>query len=458
MPRGPAHLPGPLTPGSGSPRGEELRFRDVPGGPGRPSGGRGARPRIFFGWYIVAAGLVTNLVMGAGLVGYVPGVFLEPMTEELGWTRTEFIVAFIGGQVVMAFSGLAVGGLIDRHGGRPLVLAGSAVTIVTLLLTAEVRELWQWWLLRGLLQSTGIAIAGSLVVSVTLSKWFVARRGRAIAIAAMGLSLAGVVVPNALTPVVDEFGWRAGWRVLALATAVLVIPAALAMRRQPEDQGLLPDGRRQDDSDSASAAIARRDFARSLTRSQALRTSAFWLLIVAFGLVGLNVLSLATQGIPFLTDVGFSRGTAALMLSLLALPGLLTRPLWGLAAERISVRLLATAAFVAVAVGMLAVVATARAGSTPLVAASFLTVGLGMAGFAPLNELLWATLFGRRYLGAVRGVVMPFSVVFGAAGPLGLALYHDIVGNYDGILVVMGGLAVLAAVLMQFVRDPSAPG
>ncbi len=393
--------------------------------------------------------------MGAGLVGYIPGVFLEPMTEELGWTRTEFIAAFIGGQAVMAFSGLAVGGLIDRHGGRPLVLAGGAATVITLLLTAEVQELWQWWLLRGLLQSAGIAVGGSLVVSVTLSKWFVTRRGRAIAIAAMGLSLAGVVVPNALTPVVDAFGWRAGWRVLALATALLVLPAALAMRRRPEDRGLLPDGRAADAGGGEQERIARADFERSLTRSQAIRTPAFWLLIVAFGLVGLNVLSLATQGLPFLTDAGFPRTTAALMLSLLALPGLLTRPLWGLAAERTSVRLLATGAFSCVAVGMLAVVASARVGSTPLVAVSFLTVGLGMAGFAPLNELLWATLFGRRYLGAVRGVVMPFSLVFGAAGPLALALYHDVAGSYDGILVVMGVLGLFAAAIMPFVRDPS---
>jgi OFA family oxalate/formate antiporter-like MFS transporter len=416
------------------------------------------RPRIFFGWYIVAAGLVTNLVMGAGLVGYVPGVFLGPMTEELGWTRTEFIIAFIGGQFVMAFVGLAIGGLIDRHGGRQLMLWGTAVTVVTLLLTAEVQELWQWWLLRGLAQSAGIAAAGSLVINVALAKWFVTRRGRAIAIAAMGLSLAGVLVPNLLTPVVDELGWRAGWRLLAVVTAVLVIPAALVMRRQPEDHGLLPDGRvAGDGGDEAAAARAHEDYVRSLTRSQALRSSAFWVMVVAFGLIGLNLLALATQAIPFLTDAGFERGTAALMLSLLALPGLLTRPLWGLAAERTAPGLLATGAFIAVAIGMLGVVASARAGSTPLVAASFLNVGSGNAGFVPVQEVLWASLFGRRHLGAVRGVVLPFQLLFGAAGPLALSVYYDIAGSYDGILVAMAGFAVVAVALMQLVRDPTLP-
>ncbi len=414
------------------------------------------RPRIFFGWYIVAAGLVTNFVMGAGLVGYVPGVFLEPMTEELGWTRTEFIVAFIGGQFVMAFSGLAIGGLIDRHGGRQLMLWGTAVTVLTLLLTAEVQELWQWWLLRGLLQSAGIAMAGALVINVALSKWFVTRRGRAIAIAAMGLSLAGVVVPNLLTPVVDELGWRAGWRLLAVATGVLVFPAALVMRRQPEDYGLLPDGRIEGvEGGEEAAARAHEDYVRSLTRSQSLRTSAFWLMVIAFGLIGLNLLALATQAIPFLTDAGFERSIAALMLSLLALPGLLTRPVWGLAAERIAPRLLATGAFIAISIGMLGVVLSARSGSTTLVAVSFLTVGSGMAGFVPVQEVLWATLFGRRHLGAVRGVVLPFQLLFGAAGPLALSLYYDIAGSYDGILVVMAGFAAIAAVMVQLVRDPT---
>ena len=97
----------------------------------------------------------------------------------------------------------------------------------------------------------------------------------------------------------------------------------------------------------------------------------------------------------------------------------------------------------------------ARAGSTTLVAVSFLTVGSGMAGFVPVQEVLWATLFGRRHLGAVRGVVLPFQFLFGAAGPLALSLYYDIAGSYDGILVVMAGFAAVAAVMVQLVRDPT---
>ncbi len=441
-----------LGPPPASDRGARVRHAAAPSASAEP------RPRIYFGWYIVGAAMVTNLVIGAGLVGYLPGVFLEPMTEELGWSRAEFIISFTTGQVVTAATALFIGGFLDRRGGRPLMLAGTAITVVALLLTAEVRELWQWVLLRGIVQPIGLGMAGSLVVNVALSKWFVRYRGRAIGIAAVGFSLAGVVVPNALTPVVDEFGWAAGWRILAVVTAVLVLPAALVMRRQPEDYGLRPDGRAPGGADAERDAERERlDYTSSLTRGEALRTGSLWLLVVAFGSVGLTLLALVTQAIPLLTDAGFSRSTAAAMLAVLTLPGLLSRPFWGIAAERVEPRRLASAAFVALGVGVLVIVAGARAESVAIVALGFFAMGSGMAGYVPIQEVMWATFFGRRHLGAVRSSAMPFSLALGALGPVLVASYHDRVGSYDGVLAALAGLVLASAALVFFARTPARP-
>ena len=423
--------------------------------PERPPPKPDSDSRLFFGWYIVGAATLANLVIGAGLAGYLPGVFLEPMTEELGWSRAEFILAFTTGQFVTAGTALGIGGYLDRHGPRRLMLIGTSITVVGLFLTAEVQELWQWILLRGVVQPIGIGMAGALVVNVSLSKWFVRYRGRAIGIAAMGFSLAGVVVPNGMTPVVDELGWEAGWRILAVVTAVVVLPAALVMRRQPEDYGLLPDGRRRDGAEGQrDAERERQDYASSVTRSEALRSSALWVLVVAFGSVGLTVLGLVTQAIPLLTDAGFSRGTAAAMLAVLTIPGLLTRPFWGVAAERVEPRLLASAAFASLGLGVLVIVIGARSGSTAVVALGFFAMGMGMAGSVPIQEVIWASFFGRRYLGAVRSVAMPFTLVLAASGPVLVALYHDQVGSYDGILVGMSVLVLASAALMFLARAP----
>ena len=421
-----------------------------------PLAGTGRRLRgVYFGWYMIVAATITNMVMGAGLVGYLPGVFLEPMTEELGWSRAEFIISFTIGQFVTAATALAIGSHIDRRGGRGLMLAGTSLTVAALLLTAEVRELWQWVLLRGLIQPIGLGMAGSLVVNVALSKWFVRYRGRAIGIAACGFSLAGIVVPNSLTPVVDAHGWEAGWRVLALVAAALILPASLMMRRQPEDYGLRPDGRSPDaPAGSADAERERLDYVTSLTRGEALRTSALWLIVVAFGAVGLTLLGLVTQAIPLLTDAGFSRPTAAAMLAVLTVPGLLSRPFWGVAAERIDPRRLACAAFLALGTGVLVIMLGARAQSLPLVACGFFAMGSGMAGYVPVQEIMWASFFGRRHLGAVRSSAMPVAIGLGASGPVLVAYYYDRTGSYEGIFVALSALVLASAALVFLARSP----
>jgi sugar phosphate permease len=414
------------------------------------------RPRrgVYYGWYIVAAAVVTNGI-AAGLQGYSTGVFFVPMSDDLDWSRTEFIVAIMLSQFVMAIVGALIGGLIDRHGGRMLMLAGALVTGAALFATAEVTELWQWLLLRGVAQAIGIGLGGVLVVNVVLSKWFVRYRGRAIGIAVTGLSLAGVLMPTLLTPVVDDYGWRAGWRVLAVVTLLLMLPAAMVVRRQPEDHGLLPDGRRDGDEGGADEAErARVDYDTSLTRGEAVRTPSLWLLISAFGLGGLAFVALGAQTIPFLTDSGFSRTTAAAMLSLFALPGLLTRPFWGILAERVHPRLLAAAAFLATAGALAIVIPAASAGSTPLVALGFLTFGAGIAGFVPMQEVIWASFFGRRHLGAVRGVAMPFQLVFSASGPFLVSIYYDRFGSYDGVFAALALASLAATVLVLIAPEP----
>lgn len=411
------------------------------------------RPRYFYGWNIVGAAAAAMFASSA-LQGYGTGPFLVPMSEDLGWSRTQFILAITIGQFVMAVTSMYVGHLLDRRGPRPLMLIGTAVAAVALVGSSQITELWQWVVVRGLVAALGAALAGGLVVNVTMSKWFVERRGRAIGFAAMGISLSGVVVPPVLTALVDGVGWRMAWQLLAIGFVALMLPAAMVMRRRPEDHGLNPDGRTAAQLRSGAADAVRRDFDSSLTRRQALRTRTMWMLIFAFGMSSLSLLAIATQTIPYLADSGFERSTASAMLGLFAFPGLVTRPFWGLLAERIHPRFLASAAFLCLAGGIATVVPAAQAGSGPVVAAGFLLAGLGIAGNLPMQELLWATFFGRRYLGQVRGASMPFNLLFSASGPIIVSAYFDATGSYTGVLLTMAAAALLGMVVVLLVRPP----
>ena len=102
-------------------------------------------------------------------------------------------------------------------------------------------------------------------------------------------------------------------------------------------------------------------------------------------------------------------------------------------------------------------VPAAQAGSLPLVAVAMVIIGLGWGGNIPIHEVIWASTFGRRHLGAVRGLGFPVTASIAAATPLGLASYFDAVGDYAGAFYFCAALWFVAFVLLLFVRRPPRP-
>ena len=422
-----------------------------------PAAAPARRPLIYYGYWIVSAAFVAQFV-AVGTQAQVAGVFLKPMTEDLDWARGEFTIAQSAGRFIMAFTSFFIGAYVDRFGGRALMVIGVTILGVSLFLTSEVTELWQWIVLRGVFFMVGAAMMGNLVVNVTISKWFVEKRGRVVGVAAMGVSFAGIVMPPLMTGFVDEFGWRAGWRVLAVGAWLLIYPVSMIMRRRPEDYGLHPDGKSDEEVRAGGGEAAAADLANSFTRREALRTRTLYVVILAFGLGGVGIGAMLSGSIPFLTDAGFSRTTAALMMSTMSFPALVSKPVWGWLMDIVQPKVLAAIGFVLSGIAMLVILAGANAGSLPVLIGGFLLIGLGFGGQIPLQEVIWASYFGRRYLGAVRSVAMPFALGLAAGGPLIVQLYFDRVGNYDGVFTAIALLWVLAALLILMVRRPVKPG
>ncbi|GMU41705.1 MAG: hypothetical protein AMXMBFR23_25710 [Chloroflexota bacterium] len=416
------------------------------------------QPRVYYGWWIVIGAFIAQFV-AIGTQSPVSGAFLVPMTEDLGWDRSEFTIAVSLATAVSAVIGFFVGGYVDRFGARPLMLIGSVFLAGSIAAISMVETLWQFILLRGIVFTFGFTLIGNLVVNVTLSKWFVEKRGWAISLASMGVSAGSVVLTPIMVEVVDRFGWRDAWLILAAGAFVLILPVALVMRRQPEDYGLAPDGARGGDGVKEVTARARAaaDFANSFTRAQAVRTPAMWLLVVAFGFSSVGLVSLLFHAIPFLTDAGFPRTEAALFFSLQGLAALLSKFVWGWSMQHFPPRLLAAGSFICAASGAVLMVVAAQESARPLMMLAFVLFGAGIGGQIPLNEFIWANFFGRRHLGSVRAAAMPVTILFSAGGPYFASLYYDILGSYDGAILTFGGLWVLAALLVVVARPPRHP-
>ncbi len=409
---------------------------------------------VFYGYWLIGAAFVAQFI-AVGMQNYVIGAFMLPMCEDLGWTRAEFTLPRTLGQFVLAVAGFLIGARVDLHGARPFMFGGAFVLAASLFLLSDVQTLAGWIVLNGLMLSVGAAMIGNLVVNVTLAKWFVELRGRAIAWSAMGVSMAGVVLTPATAWMIGHWGWRTSWELLALATLVFVLPVAAVMRRAPEDHGLHPDGRTNEQVANGLGANAAADFSSSVTRAAALRTPTFYLLVLAFGLFTINIGVMLLQTIPYLIDAGFEATTAAFMITVASIPALVSKPIWGHFIDRAEPRPLAAGGAVLTGLSVLVIVVSVGAGNLAGVYVGYFLLGCGWGGMIPLSEVIWARFFGRRYLGAVRSAALPFSLIFAAGAPLAVSYYHDVVGDYVGALLTIAVANLISAVLILRIPKPT---
>jgi hypothetical protein len=199
----------------------------------------------------------------------------------------------------------------------------------------------QFMLVRWLLISTGDSLMGSMVVNVSIARWFVRMRGRALAIAGMGHGLAKVCMPVAAATLMLYVGWRGAWVVFGVFALLLVVaPALLFMRRSPEEMGLLPDGGPVE----VKAAVAtpkktspRQAHRRRQCRVEPARSAAHagllahrqHLRVAQIGVTGLNL-----HVFSYVTDQGHSTLVAASVMSIIAFMQLSTPIVWGTLADR----------------------------------------------------------------------------------------------------------------------------
>lgn len=408
--------------------------------------------QLYFGYWIILAGFLTQFI-AVGMTNYVVGSFMIPMTDEFGWSRAEFSASRSIGQIVLAATGFIIGSSIDRFGGRRFMLVGGTVLALSLHSLSSVSTLTQWLVINGFVLTAGAAMVGNLVVNVTLGKWFVEKRGRAVALAGMGISLAGITLPPAVTWLIDSFGWRNAWEMLAYGAAAVTIPAALLVRRRPEDFGLHPDGKTDAEVLAGDAEAATADFNKSMTRAQAMRTSSFYVLVLAFGLFQISITVMLVQTIPLMTDAGYSRFIASAMISLSSIPAFLSKPIWGIMIDRYNPKKLAAIGAAVTGSAIMLIVFSVYNHIDYLVFGGFLLMGIGWGGLLPLQEVIWASFFGRRFLGAVRSTAMPFTFGMSAIGPVLVGYYYDATGNYDLALLLIASCNLASAALLFFIKD-----
>lgn len=389
---------------------------------------------FFYGWVIVGVAFVSSGI-GSGAAIWGPSVLLLPMTEELGWSRAEFFSAFLVRELLIGLAAPLVGPLYDtKRGPRVLALMGAVLLGLSMVLIQHVTELWQFIALFGVLGGMAELGGGFFITQALVPKWFVRKRGRALGVSVMGVGLGALVFPSAISFLIETGGWRDAWLWFGIAIGGISFVLAFFLRTRPEDSGLLPDGGETLRSGPTGAVVSTEE--RSLTRREAIRTPAFWMLLIAFGLVGLGITGFQSNWHPFLIETGFGPAEASFGIAIYGLVSGLVRPGWGVLGERFPARYLMAACAIATA-GLIVVFLNVREMSA-LIPVMFVA-GIVMGGYLILRALLTANYFGRAHLGAVNSLFRPFVMGTGALGPLLFGALYDLQDGYT--------LAFLAAAL-----------
>lgn len=431
-------LPGtaPLAVGSAAIGGDEA---------GRPS------LRRFAGWRILAIAVATTILTGPGQTIGV-SVFIDPMVNALGVTRSTLSAAYLVGTLVGALVLPIFGRFVDRRGVRlaqMLVGAGFALALVNM---AGVRN--TVWLVFGF---AGIRMLGqgalSLIPSVAVSLWFDRRRGVALGILTTVGGAGMALVPLVLNTAIEATSWRVAWLLAAGVIAVTVIPLArFGLINRPADIGQFPDGIAPTGPSSTTPDQAETE-AGSYTRGEAIRTRQFWVLAAVGTASGMLITGLNFHQIDLLGDAGLDAGLAAAMF----LPQIIGSSVMaigiGFVVDRIGLRFVPAFAMV-----LLVLVHVLAASVQPGLVVVLYAVSLGAAGGATRAAIstLLPSYFGTANIGSIQGVMTLTGVAGSAAGPVTLAVTEAQLGGYRTANLVLMVIPILI-LLFALANRPLSP-
>ncbi len=414
---------------------------------------------MFYGWKIVGATFFTHFI-SVGFIFYSYGAIFKALAGELGGSRLGVSIGLTVMSAVTAVLAPFLGRVLDRDSIRNVMALGALLMGCGFFASARVSELWQFYIVLGTLLGFGAAMLGGLPGSTLVANWFVARRGLALGIATMGISLSGLVMAPLATYLIASFGLRTTFVFYGFVALVVVLPVVwLSIVNRPEDMGLLPDGGRN----ARARAHAPEpvlplapgdlitDHAPRLEFSAlgALRTLNFWAIVVPVALNFSAMGAVLIHIIPHATDIGFSPAQAALVLSSMAGMGVVGKLLFGWLADRGDKRL---GFWLSSALQAFGVFLLRDAQSYPALLGSGAVFGLGMGGLIPLWGALVGAAFGRFAFGRVMGLMSPCMLPIQMLGVPFAGWIHDVRGSYDialGIFLAVYGVSMAVLILLR---------
>jgi MFS family permease len=387
-----------------------------------------------YAWVVVAV-VAATLTMASG-ARFLFGVVLKPMSEEFGWNRAQLTGTVMLAMIVLSICQPLVGMLIDRIGAKSILVGGIALLGVSLIPLSFATNLWQIYVLYGVLTSFGLAAASPVLATSIVSRWFTHKRGLAMSLATSGSAFGQLLIVPIATWIMLATSWQTTYRVLAVALLAVAVPlSAIFLRDAPRE--MVAAGRDLPPEDG-------------LTLREACAHPAFWILGFGFVVCGWTMAFPNIHFLAYADDMGMSVLHAASTVSVTAIFSILGAVLLGLAADRFQRTSVLALTY---ALRGLAFLLLLLLPAGNLLYVYGLVLGISWTATTPLTAAIAADRYGPKHLGLIFGSLFTFmNLGFGFASLLD-GLIFEVSGGYQVTLminVVLGVVAAIAAALVPY--------
>ena len=444
------------------------------------------RPRIFYGWYIVAAA-AAMMVYSSGVWFYGFPIFYKALLSEFGWSRATGAAVISLARLEGGLEGPIIGWLVDKFGPRTLAIIGAVIFGIGFILMSMVQgfsigpihfsALVVFIFLYAGVMSVGRNTGFGHAAMAAINAWFIKKRSRAFALYSLGAGGSGATV-FVLAWAVNNFGWRPAAFLGGLGIFVICIPLALVLRHKPEQYGYLPDGDepgeesvstngnqplasqvvsedrppREGRGGRSSEKVAWPEYDFSV--KETIATLAFWMLILGFGARSISMTSIVVHEVAYLTDIGIPLTQAGAALGGMVFISMIGRFGFGVLGDYVDKRYLFIATYLMQAVGIF-ILDNVTGMATVWV---FVVIyGIAYGGAIPLSFSIVGEYFGRKNYATIRGYMQFFLIPATLVGPIYAGLVFDITDSYH--IAFMSFIVSLMAgiVFIYFARRPRLP-
>lgn len=420
---------------------------------------------FYYGWVIVLVGTL-------GVVSSMPGqtmgvsVFTDTLIERLGLTRMQLSIAYLIGTTMSGFLLPCGGRFFDRNGSRKTavwVCGALGVVLIYLSVTDHISAAIQsvmgnthWWIafmviLPGFfaLRFTGQGML-PLASQAMIGKWYNERRGLIMSISGVFVSIAFSMTPLVFSWMLDRYGWRGSWWIMAAGLAGgMSLTCYLFFRDNPEECGLEMDGPLK--GTGAKKSHPDNIIVRDFTRAEAIRTLGFWAFVGAFTWWALFGTGYTFHVIAISEEIGMAKETLLYLFFPASVVSMVANFFIGYVSDYLRIKYV----LMAMCLGMF--LAPLGLLLLPIkLGFVFLATGLGISGgsFANLSGNVWPRFFGRRHLGAIHGLNASVTVIGSGVGPALFVVFKDYGTGFNGMFWLSLAVPFVVLFLSFFADNP----